>query len=104
MATVRLDLNEPCHALSLIQQQANLAISKIMKCRQWFIAALFLRATTGGIAAQERHDPAAKVLALEEKWNDAHRRSDIAPICLQTISSSRLRMEAPTARRDTLRT
>ena len=48
-----------------------------MKSRLWFVAALFLVAATLG-AAQEKRDPAAKVLALEEKWNDAYKRSDIA--------------------------
>lgn len=49
-----------------------------MKSRQWFIAALLLLVATGGTAAQEKSDPSAHVLVLEEKWNDAYKRGDIA--------------------------
>jgi len=47
-----------------------------MKSRRWFVAAFFTIAATLG-AAQEKRDPAAKVLDLENKWNDAYKAGDI---------------------------
>ncbi len=47
-----------------------------MRSRQWFVAAFFVIAATLG-AAQQKSDPASKILVLETKWNDAYKRGDI---------------------------
>ena len=52
---------------------------KMLKLRLCFAAALFLASLTMLFSvAQQKSDAASKVLALEAKWNEAYRRSDIA--------------------------
>jgi ketosteroid isomerase-like protein len=52
---------------------------KMTKLRLCFVAALSLAClTTLFSAAQQKSDAASKVLALEAKWNEAYKRSDIA--------------------------
>lgn len=47
-----------------------------MKYQRWSAAALFVICTAGPAIAQ-KSDTASKILALEEKWNDAYKRGDI---------------------------
>jgi ketosteroid isomerase-like protein len=51
----------------------------MIKLRLCFVAALSLASlTTLFSVAQQKSDAASKVLALEAKWNEAYKRSDIA--------------------------
>ena len=47
-----------------------------MKSRPWLVAALFAVCAILS-AAQQKSDPASKVLLLETKWNDAYKHGDI---------------------------
>jgi hypothetical protein len=52
---------------------------KMIKLRLCFVALLSLASlTTLFSVAQQKSDAASKVLALEAKWNEAYKRSDIA--------------------------
>jgi len=47
-----------------------------MKFRPWLVATLFTLTATVA-AVQQKSDSASKFVALEAKWNDAYKRSDI---------------------------
>ena len=50
-----------------------------MKSRPWLVAT-FLAVTAVLSVAQQKSDPAAKILTLESKWNEAYQHGDVAQL------------------------